>query len=168
MTEVVPACPSGAATPGEYVAALRQLRQGSGLTYREIARRATAAGHWLPPSTLAAALARVTLPHERVVLALLAACGTPDAEARRWLAERNEIETRLAEAARPDQTRLVASSRREGVPPDDAGPQRRAAGVVVACAVGVLAGAAGVLAVRRRGGSGCARGCQRRRCAPGG
>ncbi|GHJ15728.1 MULTISPECIES: helix-turn-helix domain-containing protein [unclassified Micromonospora] len=164
MTEVVPACPPGAATPAEYVAVLRRLRERSGLTYRETARRATAAGHWLPPSTLAAALARVTLPQERVVLALLAACGTPDAEVRSWLAARNEIEMRLAEAVRPHGP-PPASHRPEGpVAARRAGsrPLGGTAGVLVACAVGALAGAAGALALRRRGGPGgpaCVAGC---------
>nr|WTA69868.1 peptidoglycan-binding protein [Micromonospora sp. NBC_00855] len=87
-------------TAGEYVALLREVRRRSGLTYREIARRASAAGHWLPPSTLATMLGRTTLPRERTVVALLAACGTPAVEVDRWLETRRDIEARLSEQGR--------------------------------------------------------------------
>ncbi|MEU1586787.1 peptidoglycan-binding protein [Micromonospora sp. NPDC005710] len=89
-----------AATPGDYVALLRETRRRSGLTYREIARRASAAGHWLPPSTLATMLGRTTLPRERTVLALLAACDIPPVEVDRWLETRRDIEARLGEQGR--------------------------------------------------------------------
>ncbi|MET8268620.1 helix-turn-helix domain-containing protein [Micromonospora arida] len=89
-----------AATAGEYVASLREVRRRSGLTYRELARRASAAGHWLPPSTLATMLGRTTLPRERTVVALLAACGTPAVEVDRWLETRRDLEARLGEQGR--------------------------------------------------------------------
>ncbi|GAB3958441.1 peptidoglycan-binding protein [Micromonospora vulcania] len=91
-----------AATAGEYVALLRDVRRYSGLTYREISRRASAAGHWLPPSTLATMLGRTTLPRERTIVALLAACGTSTAEIQRWIAMRRDIEARLTEPSRWD------------------------------------------------------------------
>ncbi|MEO3772644.1 peptidoglycan-binding protein [Micromonospora sp. B9E7] len=86
-----------AATAGEYVALLRDARRRSGLTYREISRRASATGHWLPASTLATMLGRSTLPRERTVVALLAACGTPAGEVERWLTVRRDIEAHLSE-----------------------------------------------------------------------
>ncbi|MEU7974717.1 helix-turn-helix domain-containing protein [Micromonospora sp. NPDC049089] len=89
-----------AATAGEYVALLREVRRRSGLTYRELARQASAAGHWLPPSTLATMLGRTTLPRERTVVALLAACGTPAVEVDRWLEARRDLEARLGEHSR--------------------------------------------------------------------
>ncbi|MGI5522062.1 peptidoglycan-binding protein [Micromonospora sp. CA-259024] len=89
-----------AATAGEYVALLRDVRRCSGLTYREITRRASAAGHWLPPSTLATMLGRTTLPRERTVVALLAACGATAGEVERWLRMRRDIEARLGERDR--------------------------------------------------------------------
>lgn len=89
------------ATAGEYVAALRDVRRRSGLTYREISRRASAAGHWLPPSTLATMLGRSTLPRERTVVALLAACGTSAPDIERWLDLRRDIEAQLGEPTRP-------------------------------------------------------------------
>lgn len=88
------------ATAGEYVALLREVRRRSGLTYREITRLASAAGHWLPPSTLATMLGRTTLPRERTVVALLVACGTTPADVRRWVETRRNIEARLGERDR--------------------------------------------------------------------
>ncbi|MCG5471985.1 peptidoglycan-binding protein [Micromonospora sp. LAH09] len=88
------------ATAGEYVALLRDVRRRSGLTYREIARLASAAGHWLPPSTLATMLGRTTLPRERTVVALLVACGTTAADVERWVEARRDIEARLGERDR--------------------------------------------------------------------
>ncbi|MFJ6198182.1 peptidoglycan-binding protein [Micromonospora sp. NPDC092111] len=89
-----------ATTAGEYVVLLRQVRRCSGLTYRELSRRASAVGHWLPPSTLATMLGRTTLPRERTVVALLTACGTPAADIERWIGMRRDIEARLSEPAR--------------------------------------------------------------------
>ncbi|MBM0279661.1 peptidoglycan-binding protein [Micromonospora tarensis] len=89
-----------AVTAGEYVALLRDARRRSGLTYRDIARRASAAGHWLPPSTLATMLGRTTLPRERTVVAMLAAIGTPAGEVERLLGMRRDIEARLDERDR--------------------------------------------------------------------
>lgn len=91
-----------ATTAGEYVVSLRDVRRRSGLTYREVSRRASAAGHWLPPSTLATMLGRTTLPRERTVVALLAACGTPAEDIERWLALRRDIEAQLSEPTRWD------------------------------------------------------------------
>ncbi|WP_327031822.1 helix-turn-helix domain-containing protein [Micromonospora ureilytica] len=100
------------ATAGEYVALLRDVRRRSGLTYRELARRASAAGHWLPPSTLATMLGRTTLPRERTVVALLAACGTPAPEVERWLETRRDLEAHLGERGRgeSDEERTSAGS----------------------------------------------------------
>ncbi|MGC4759729.1 peptidoglycan-binding protein [Micromonospora trifolii] len=112
-----------AATAGEYVALLRDVRRCSGLTYREISRRASAAGHWLPASTLATMLGRITLPRERTVVAMLAACGVPDVE--RWVEMRRDIEARLSERDRwetsaPQTT--VASQPSPAGPVPPAGP----------------------------------------------
>ncbi|MEV4121377.1 peptidoglycan-binding protein [Micromonospora sp. NPDC049645] len=95
-------------TAGEYVALLRDVRRRSGLTYRELARRASAAGHWLPPSTLATMLGRTTLPRERTVVALLAACGTPEVEVVRLLETRRDIEAGLAERGREESDAAAA------------------------------------------------------------
>ncbi|MEV4825025.1 peptidoglycan-binding protein [Micromonospora sp. NPDC049274] len=109
-----------AATAGEYVALLRDVRRRSGLTYREISRRAAAAGHWLPPSTLATMLGRATLPRERTVVALLIACGRPAAEIERWVGVRHDIDAQLGE--RTGWADQAASSPDE-TPPDGTQPE---------------------------------------------
>ena len=120
-----------AATAGEYVALLRDVRRRSGLTYREISRRASAAGHWLPPSTLATMLGRATLPRERTVVALLAACGRPAADIERWIGLRHDIEAQLSErtewpgqaAPSPDETH-PGSTHPGTVPAEPVAPRR--------------------------------------------
>ncbi|MGQ5263768.1 peptidoglycan-binding protein [Micromonospora sp. ZYX-F-536] len=107
-----------AATAGQYVASLRDVRRRSGLTYREITRRASAVGHWLPPSTLATMLGRTTLPRERPVVALLVACGTPAGEIDRWVEMRRDIEARLTEQERSD----TPATRPDEVVPDGPPP----------------------------------------------
>lgn len=87
-----PPRPETASTPAEFVQALRGLRRWSGLTYRQLAARAAAAGESLPPSTIATALGRTTLPRRRVVGLYLRACGLSPEDVRRWLAAREHLE----------------------------------------------------------------------------
>ncbi|MEK8106712.1 helix-turn-helix transcriptional regulator [Micromonospora sp. M12] len=135
------------ATAGEYVALLRDVRRRSGLTYREIARRASAAGHWLPPSTLATMLGRTTLPRERTVLALLVACGVTAAEVEEWVEARRNLEARLSEQGRwESQPAGTAVARRR--PPGDRRPERRTGSAATRAA---LAGASLASAGAARG-----------------
>jgi len=69
------------------VALLRELRAGSGLSIREVSRRARDHGDWLPTSTLAAVLNRDSLPRSEVVAALVRACGGDEAAVDSWLAQ---------------------------------------------------------------------------------
>ncbi|MET7374604.1 helix-turn-helix domain-containing protein [Micromonospora arida] len=149
-----------AATAGEYVASLREVRRRSGLTYRELARRASAAGNWLPPSTLATMLGRTTLPRERTVVALLTACGTPAVEVDRWLEARRALEARLGEQGRGESdaartpagaSTTVAANIRPSVGsvpprPEAPWPARRWLRLALLAVLGVLmVGAAGAL-----------------------
>ncbi|MFT7836700.1 hypothetical protein Q5530_11165 [Saccharothrix sp. BKS2] len=59
--------------PAEFVAALAELRRRTGLSYRELERRAARAGDVLPTSTLNTALTRTTPPSRQVVVAFLRA-----------------------------------------------------------------------------------------------
>ncbi|MDG9675406.1 peptidoglycan-binding protein [Micromonospora sp. DH14] len=113
-----------ATTAGEYVALLRDVRRRSGLTYREISRRASASGHWLPASTLATMLGRSTLPRERTVVALLAACGTTVGEVERWLTVRRDIEAHLSERDRVavQGTATTTAPPADPTPPADQAP----------------------------------------------
>ncbi|WP_086822146.1 RICIN domain-containing protein [Allokutzneria sp. NRRL B-24872] len=81
--------PGGATTPAEFVALLREVRDRSGLTYREIERRAEALGEVLPKSTAASMLTRDTLPRAELVSTLLKVCGEPDDAS--WLLARERL-----------------------------------------------------------------------------
>ncbi|ROP34195.1 helix-turn-helix domain-containing protein [Couchioplanes caeruleus] len=86
-----PPSPDATTTPAEYVAALRALREWSGLTYRQLAAKADACGDVLPSSTIASALGRSSLPRRQVVTAFVRACGLGDDEAVHWAEARDAI-----------------------------------------------------------------------------
>lgn len=83
--------PGSARTPGDLLLLLRGLIDDSGLTYRQLQRRAETHGDTLPPSTLASALKRDTLPRRDLVVAVLRACGVPAPLRARWLAACSRI-----------------------------------------------------------------------------
>ncbi|WP_406863208.1 helix-turn-helix transcriptional regulator [Streptomyces sp. HUAS MG47] len=84
--------PQGARTPGEFLALLGELKDRSGLTYRELSARAAAVGEVLPRSTVANMLARVAgLPREELLTAFVRACGVPPGERDAWLRVRKEL-----------------------------------------------------------------------------
>lgn len=103
--------PGPTATPDEFVARLRALKAWSGLSYRDLERRARANGEQLPASTIATALNRPSLPHLDLLGSLVRACGGGDddvvrwVEARRLLAQRQPGSTssrRVAEDSSPE------------------------------------------------------------------
>ncbi|MCW3816459.1 hypothetical protein ONA91_18595 [Micromonospora sp. DR5-3] len=89
--------PFSAASPAEFVAAMRALKEWSGLTFRQLQRQAEAVGEVLPHSTIASVLGRNNLPREALVTAFVRACGLDQATAASWLATRKRL---AAEAAR--------------------------------------------------------------------
>ncbi|MFF4175273.1 RICIN domain-containing protein [Streptomyces sp. NPDC001750] len=86
----------------EFVALLRVVKDGSGLTFRELTRRAEAAGDVLPRSTIANMLARASVPREELLVAFLRACGREPAEVVDWLAVREELAVRGRRAGAAD------------------------------------------------------------------
>ncbi|MEU7487009.1 XRE family transcriptional regulator [Streptomyces sp. NPDC042319] len=102
--------PEGITEVAAFMAGLRRLRALSGLTFRELARRAESEGRTLPASTLAAALGREKLPRAEVVEGLVRACGCPPDTVAAWLATRSrlacpgpETPASTASATAPDQ-----------------------------------------------------------------
>ncbi|SNS26471.1 hypothetical protein SAMN06265355_113246 [Actinomadura mexicana] len=75
----------------EFIAALRRLKAWSGLSYRQLERRAAEAGRVLPYSTASTALGRKSLPREELLVAFVLACGLDDDEAASWVAARKRI-----------------------------------------------------------------------------
>ncbi|MET9648469.1 helix-turn-helix domain-containing protein [Streptomyces syringium] len=72
---------------------MRQVKERSGLTYRELEQRAQARGEILARSTLADVLQRQSLPRPELLVAFLHACGVDDErEIAAWLETRSRIE----------------------------------------------------------------------------
>ncbi|MEV7802025.1 RICIN domain-containing protein [Microbispora sp. NPDC088329] len=103
MTDTRPQ-PRAAATPAEFVAAMRRLRAWSGCSYRQLERRAEAVGDVLPRATLAGALNRPDLPREDLLAAFVRACGADDDTVAEWVDTRR----RLAVAGETPDARVVS------------------------------------------------------------
>lgn len=88
-----------AVTPGEFVEAMRRLKEWTRLSHRQLSKRAADAGCLLPKSTLIAALSRSSLPRVELVTAFVRACGGDESEADRWVAELRRIATGAEQAA---------------------------------------------------------------------
>ncbi|MGC5291306.1 ATP-binding protein [Micromonospora sp. DT231] len=86
-----PPNPNGVTEPGEFTAALRQLRAWADLSFRQLAQRAETAGEVLPASTTASMLARATLPRSDIVATFVRACGLDGSDVARWVATRNAL-----------------------------------------------------------------------------
>ncbi|MGW5866709.1 helix-turn-helix domain-containing protein [Streptomyces sp. NPDC055239] len=99
--------PSGARDAAGLVQLMRQLKERSGLTYRELEERAARSGDVLARSTLADILRRTSLPRPDVLAAFVRACGDGQ-RVGAWLEARDRI------AAYPD----IAP-----VPATDPGPE---------------------------------------------
>ena len=83
--------PAAASTPAEFVGAMRRLKDWSGMAYRQLEKRAAAAGETLPRSTITAALARDVLPREDLVGAFARTCGCGEDEVEHWVTARRRI-----------------------------------------------------------------------------
>jgi hypothetical protein len=85
--------PETARTTAEFIHQLRRLKAWSGLTYRQLERRAGEHGDVLPHSTVATALSRESLPRVELVRALVRACGCDEKTAGTWVAVRRRLAT---------------------------------------------------------------------------
>ncbi|EFG05066.1 hypothetical protein CRV15_35755 (plasmid) [Streptomyces clavuligerus] len=97
------------ADPAAFLAALRRLKNDSGLSYRKLEARAAAAGDVLPRSTAFTLLHREIAPDPDQLAALVRACGDGDRVAE-WLAVRDRI---VWKEAVPPQDRTVPRPARE-------------------------------------------------------
>lgn len=93
MTTTPPPSPAGATGEAAFMAELRRLKAWSGLSFRQLDRRATAAGEVLPYSTAATMLGRNRLPREELLVAFVTACGLDGDGVQRWVAVRAAIAT---------------------------------------------------------------------------
>jgi tetratricopeptide (TPR) repeat protein len=99
--------PGDAHSSSEFVAQLRRLKSRTGLSFRDIERRARQRGYSLPMSTVASALNRDTLPHGELIGMLLRTLDLPEGEVARWL----EVRQSLAEGppARESESRSLTA-----------------------------------------------------------
>ncbi|WP_460806205.1 helix-turn-helix domain-containing protein [Micromonospora zhanjiangensis] len=88
--------PDHASSPAEFIGVMRALKEWSGLTYRQLQRRAGKTGDTLPHSTIAAVLSRGTLPREELVAAFVRACGQDETAVTIWLAARKRLAAQAA------------------------------------------------------------------------
>ncbi|GHG72558.1 helix-turn-helix domain-containing protein [Streptomyces griseocarneus] len=82
--------PARARDAADLVGLMRELRDRSGLTYRQLQERAAEQGRVLPRSTISAALARTAVPRAEVLEALVTACGD-EPRLGAWLEARERI-----------------------------------------------------------------------------
>ncbi|MFF3326395.1 ATP-binding protein [Streptomyces sp. NPDC002889] len=93
--------PSAVRTAVEFVALLRAVKTRSGLSYRDLERKARKVGESLPVSTAASALNRASLPSEELVVALVRACGGDAATVKEWAEARCVLALRDDSASLP-------------------------------------------------------------------
>lgn len=86
-----PAPAPTASDEAAFVADLRRLKTWSGRSFRQLERRATAAGDTLPYSTAATMLGKNRLPREELVAAFVRACGLDEDAVSAWLTTRASI-----------------------------------------------------------------------------
>ncbi|MEU9699786.1 helix-turn-helix transcriptional regulator [Streptomyces sp. NPDC047981] len=86
--------PREATDAPSFIALLQQLKDWSGLTYRELSARAEALGEVLPRSTVANMLARSTVPREELLATFARACGVAPGELETWQSVRKELAVR--------------------------------------------------------------------------
>lgn len=118
-TGETPPDPREARNPAEFIARLQDLKEWSGLTYRELAARAEALGDVLPRSTVANMLARTTVPREELLAAFVRACGVGPGEARKWETVREELALRGVYG--PDEPPPAWQAPEEQAPEEQAG-----------------------------------------------
>ncbi|MFG2870190.1 hypothetical protein [Streptomyces sp. NPDC048338] len=103
--------PRGAGDPAAFVARLQDLKNWSGLTYRELTAHAEALGQVLPRSTVANMLSRATLPREELLTSFVLACGVDPASLESWLVVRKELAARGAYGSGPEAAGTVPGQR---------------------------------------------------------
>ncbi|MEU8528049.1 helix-turn-helix transcriptional regulator [Streptomyces sp. NPDC048629] len=152
--------PQGARTPAEFLARLQELKDWSGLTYRELSARAEAVGDVLPRSTVANMLTRAGLPREELLAAFVRACGTPPGERETWVVVRKELATGGVRTVPGSMAAAAADRTAEGAAGTTAEPavSRSGAGPMPDLDADVPAGAAAAPAARWAPGGSAHRG----------
>ncbi|WEV23767.1 hypothetical protein OYE22_00170 [Streptomyces sp. 71268] len=150
MANVGDVQPHQAGDPGEFTAAMRQLKERSGLTYRQIEKRAAEHGEVLARSTLADVLSGKVAPRPELVAAFVRVCGDGD-RVGEWLRARERALSKgRSQADSAAAAATPAQRTRRGV------GQRRKPALLLGVAAVIIGGATvwGVSLVGESGGSG--------------
>lgn len=115
--------PPGVRDAAEFTAALRELRVRTGLSYRQLERRAARSGDVLPASTLSTALSRNTLPREQLLTAYIRACGGDDRTVESWTALRTTLAVASVKDPEPAEPTPAAATPPLTPPPTTAEPE---------------------------------------------
>ncbi|MFI7128001.1 hypothetical protein ACIBQ1_20045 [Nonomuraea sp. NPDC050153] len=91
MTITPPPSPAAATDEATFMAGLRALKTWCGLSFRQLERRASAAGETLPSSTASTMLGKNRLPREELLVAFVRGCGLGEEHVRAWAAARTKI-----------------------------------------------------------------------------
>ncbi|GAA4204348.1 hypothetical protein GCM10022252_63350 [Streptosporangium oxazolinicum] len=91
MTSTPPPSPAGATDTATFMAELRRLKTRSGLSFRQLDRRAAAGGDTLPYSTASTMLGKDRLPREELLIAFVKACGLDGDDLQAWRASYAQI-----------------------------------------------------------------------------
>ncbi|TXS21153.1 hypothetical protein EAO71_32320 [Streptomyces sp. ms191] len=113
--------PREAGDPAAFVARLQDLKDWSGLTYRELTAHAEALGQVLPRSTVANMLSRATLPREELLTSFVLACGVDPSSLESWLVVRKELAVRGAYGSGPEAAGTVPGRRAGPAAGEDGG-----------------------------------------------
>jgi hypothetical protein len=136
-----PPSPAGAADAAAFMAELRRLKTWSGLSFRQLDRRAAAAGDTLPYSTASTMLGKDRLPRPELLVAFVKACGVEGDELRVWQTCHAEITAHQAGLSRPPASDAPAVAFPAALPP--AARRSIRPGTVIAAAALVIASLAG-------------------------
>ncbi|WP_157251441.1 hypothetical protein [Nonomuraea typhae] len=91
MTTTPPPSPPAAAGEAAFMAGLRDLKTWSGFSFRQLERRAAAAGEALPSSTAASMLGRDRVPRAALLAVFTRACGLDEEQVGQWVTARERI-----------------------------------------------------------------------------
>ncbi|MER6526373.1 XRE family transcriptional regulator [Streptomyces sp. NPDC001508] len=124
--------PQEARDAADFIALMQQLKERSGLTYRELEEQAARNGDMLARSTLADVLRRTSLPRPDVLAAFVRACGDGQ-RADSWLEARERIAARPAASGSESESRQGwASDAVTGTATDASGAEPASGAVVQA------------------------------------
>lgn len=147
MISPLPPSPAAATDAATFMAELRRLKTWSGLSFRQLDRRAAAVGDTLPYSTASTMLGKNRLPREELLIAFVKACGLHGDDLYAWLSSYARIAHGPAAASSTSAQEPPTTGSGAQPPPRFFRPGRRVIISVAALALALLGGAGLALGV---------------------